>query len=66
MQMKIFETEALSWDEFATLRNWCNSNNVGYRCDYLSSNHNYVSLWVNNKELEIYLLLRYNLKEIKE
>lgn len=65
MQISIWQTDALTRDEYSELFEWCRSNGViGYvrRDNYVrldNDEYYYVDLYINDPQLDVYAKLRW-------
>lgn len=60
--MKVWTTNALTFEEFVELRKWCDEYSVAYRNTVFRSRENYVDLYIHDSELEIFAKLKWGSK----
>lgn len=63
--MKVWTTDALTFEEFLELRRWCDEVGVAYRNSTFRSRENYVDLYIHDPELEIFAKLKWGSKLIE-
>lgn len=63
--MKVWTTDALTFEEFLELRQWCDEVGVAYRNTPFRSGENYVDLYIHDLELEIFAKLTWGTKIIE-